>query len=124
MVLPHQRRFRIALSLARLARPATPLIDRIAFLKPIAAMLALAPQKVPQKPSDAPSPATEKRGRVAILQGCAEPVLRPDFREATVRLLTRCGLDVTFAEGEVCCGALVPTMGREDECIPQGDPPA
>src|SRR3546814_2151615 len=52
MVLPHQRRFRIALSLARLARPATPLIDRIAFLKPIAAMLALAPQKVPQKPSD------------------------------------------------------------------------
>src|SRR3546814_8707930 len=61
MVLPHQRRFRIALSLARLARPATPLIDRIAFLKPIAAMLALAPQKVPQKPSDAPSPATEKR---------------------------------------------------------------
>src|SRR3546814_5775468 len=89
MVLPHQRRFRIALSLARLARPATPLIDRIAFLKPIAAMLALAPQKVPQKPSDAPSPATAKRGRVAILQGCAEPVLRPEFREATVRLLNR-----------------------------------
>lgn len=117
MVLPHQRRFRIALSLARLARPATPLIDRIAFLKPIAAMLALAPQKVPQKPSDAPSPATEKRGRVAILQGCAEPVLRPESREATVRLLNRCGIDVTFAKGEVCCGALVHHMGREEASL-------
>src|SRR3546814_18169352 len=41
MVLPHQRRFRIALSLARLARPATPLIDRIAFLKQLDALLAL-----------------------------------------------------------------------------------
>src|SRR3546814_1438805 len=84
-------------------------------------MLALAPQKVPQKPSDAPSPATEKRGRVAILQGCAEPVLRPEFREATVRLLNRCGIDVTFAKGEVCCGALVHHMGREEASLARSE---
>src|SRR3546814_19035196 len=91
MVLPHQRRFRIALSLARLARPATPLIDRIAFLTPIAAMLAPAPQKVPHKPSAATSPATEKRGLLTILPRCPEPVLRPHFREATVRVINRRG---------------------------------
>lgn len=117
MVLPYQGRFRIALTLARLARPATPLIDRIALLKPIAAMLALAPRKVPKLPSNKPSLAAVKRGRVAILQGCAEPVLRPEFREAAVRVLNRCGYDVTFARGEVCCGALVHHMGRGEASL-------
>src|SRR3546814_14550293 len=84
---------------------------------PIAARRARAPQKVPQKPADAPAPATEKGGLVAILQGCAEPVLRPEFREATVRLLNRCGIDVTFAKGEVCCGALVHHLGREEASL-------
>nr|WP_298103520.1 glycolate oxidase subunit GlcF [uncultured Shinella sp.] len=112
-VLPHQRRFRIALALARLARPATPLVDKIAALRPMAAMLALAPRSTPPQGSIVPSPAPVKRGRVAILQGCAEPVLKPEVRAATVRLLNRCGYDVTFVKGEVCCGALVHHMGRE-----------
>jgi glycolate oxidase iron-sulfur subunit len=49
---------------------------------------------------------------VALLQGCAEPILKPQFREATVRLLNRIGHDVIFAPGEGCCGALVHHMGR------------
>lgn len=112
-VLPHQGRFRIALALARLARPATPLVDRIAALRPIAAMLALAPARTPPAPSDAPSPAAVSRGRVVLLQGCAEPVLRPEIREATVRLLNRVGYDVAFAPREGCCGALVHHMGKD-----------
>jgi glycolate oxidase iron-sulfur subunit len=112
-VLPHQGRFRLALRLAKLGRPATPLLDRISALRPMAAMLALAPKTVPPRPSARPSAASARKGRVAILQGCAEPVLKPEVRAATVRLLNRAGYDVTFAAGEVCCGALVHHMGRE-----------
>jgi len=116
-VLPHQGRFRIALALARLTRPATPLVDRITAMRPIAAMLALAPTGRPHRPSDAPSPAAAARGRVALLQGCAEPVLRPEIREATVRLLNRAGYDVVFTRGEGCCGALVHHMGKDEASL-------
>jgi glycolate oxidase iron-sulfur subunit len=112
-VLPHPRRFRLALALARMARPAAPAMDRFAGLKPLSAMLALAPVEARHRPSATPSKAPSSRSRVALLQGCAEPVLRPEIREATVRLLNRAGYDVTFAAGEGCCGALVHHMGKE-----------
>jgi len=116
-VLPHPRRFRMALALARIARPAAPLAARLPALRPLAAMLALAPRRIPAAPSAAASPVPGSRGRVALLQGCAEPVLRPEIRAATVRVLNRAGLDVVFAPGEVCCGALVHHLGREQAGI-------
>ena len=56
-----------------------------------------------------------RRGRVAILSGCAQPVLKPGFNEAAIRLLNRHGIEVVQAKGEGCCGALVHHMGRELE---------
>ncbi|QDC37752.1 glycolate oxidase subunit GlcF [Sphingobium fuliginis] len=116
-VLPYPGRLRLALSLARLARPAAPLFDRIGWLKPLAAMLSLAPRRAlpsaVRKACAPPSP----RGRVALLQGCAEPVLKPEIRAATVRVLNRAGYTVTFAPGEQCCGALVHHMGREEAAL-------
>lgn len=112
-VLPYPRRFRAVLALARIARPAAPLLDSIAALKPVAAMLSLAPRRLPARASAKSSLTAGARGRVALLQGCAEPVLRPEIREGTVRLLNRVGFDVEFADGEGCCGALVHHMGRE-----------
>jgi len=117
MVLPYPRRFRFALSLARLARPAGPLVGRIPALRPVAAMLALAPRELPAKPSALSSKAPKASGRVALLQGCAEPVLRPDIRAAAMRLLNRAGFDVVLARGEGCCGALVHHMGREQASL-------
>jgi glycolate oxidase iron-sulfur subunit len=116
-VLPYPGRFRLALALARLARPIGPLFAKSPALKPMAAMLALAPVKGTRKASRQSSPAPASKGRVALLQGCAEPVLRPEIREATVRLLNRAGYDVVFASGEVCCGALVHHMGREEASL-------
>ena len=116
-VLPHPQRFRIALALARLARPLGPLFDRVDTLKPMAAMLSLAPARAEPRASATSSKALQTKGRVALLQGCAEPVLRPEIREATVRLLNRAGYDVVFAPGEACCGALVHHMGREAESL-------
>lgn len=112
-VLPYPGRFRIALALARLARPAAPLLARIGWAKPLAAMLRLAPRHSSDNATfDTPHPDVPV-GRVALLQGCAEPVLKPAVRAATIRLLGRFGYQVVLAPGEGCCGALVHHMGRE-----------
>jgi len=113
-VLPHPGRFSLALDAAALGRPFAPLFAKVRALKPLAAMLALAPRRLPPRAAIQPSAVQGAKGRVALLQGCAEPVLRPEFRAAAIRLLNRAGYDVTFAQGEQCCGALVHHMGREE----------
>ncbi|WP_298216595.1 glycolate oxidase subunit GlcF [Acidocella sp.] len=112
-ILPYPARLRAALRAARLARPLAPLLK--GRLRPAAAMLKLAPAgplpapaRAEPRRGDAPAP----RGRVVLLQGCAEPVLRPEIRAATARLLERCGYRVEFAKGEECCGALTAHMGK------------
>ena len=116
-VLPYPRRFRLALRLARMARPGASLAERITGMPPVSAMLALAPAQLPPKPSATPSAVSMTKGRVALLQGCAEPVLRPEIREASVRIINRAGYDVVFAGGEGCCGALVHHLGREEASL-------
>ncbi len=120
-VLPYPARFRAALTLARIGRPFAGLFDALPALKPFAAMLRLAPARVPaQSPLAAPAthaPAGARRGRVAILTGCAQPVLEPGINEAAVRLLTRLGVEVVVPRGEGCCGALVHHMGREHDAL-------
>ena len=119
-VLPHPGRFRAALSMARLGKPFAGLF-RAVGLKPFAAMLALAPDSIPARsPSAEPgthAAAGARRGRVALLSGCAQPVLKPGINEATIRLLTRLGVEVVLPRGEGCCGALVHHMGREEDAL-------
>jgi glycolate oxidase iron-sulfur subunit len=112
-LLPSRGRFAVALSLAPLAKPFAPLMARIPALKPAAAMLALAPRRSRGtlfKTLETASPI----GRVILLQGCAEPVLAPEIRAATVRLLTRMGYEAVFAQSEGCCGGLTHHMGKAD----------
>jgi glycolate oxidase iron-sulfur subunit len=84
-------------------------------------MLELAPKTI-EKPSPFAEPGrvrardAEAKGRVALLTGCAQPVLNPGINEATIRLLRR-GLRDRSAEGEVCCGALVHHMGKEEASL-------
>jgi len=111
-VLPHPGRFRLALGLARLARPARPLLGK----GPLGAMLDLAPRRAAAKPL-APAPVVTPKGRIAMLQGCAEPVLKPEIREAAQRLLQRAGHEVILAPGEACCGSLEHHMGRRDAAL-------
>ncbi|PLK26746.1 glycolate oxidase subunit GlcF [Novosphingobium sp. TH158] len=113
--LPYPGRMRLALRAARLARWLEPLLGRIGPAKPLAAMLRLAPRSIPQPRSPVGASADARRGRVVLLQGCAENVLRPEIRDATVRLLARAGFDVSFAKGEGCCGALTWHLGRKDD---------
>jgi glycolate oxidase iron-sulfur subunit len=120
-VLPYPQRFRAALKLAKLGRPFVGLFEKVPALKPLSAMLKLAPASVPAaSPMAMPGAhpgGSRKRGRVAILTGCAQPVLDPGINEATVSLLNRLGVEVVVPEGEGCCGALVHHMGREEQAL-------
>jgi len=113
-MLPHPTRFRLALIGAWFGRPFAGLMP-----KQLKAMLTLAPARIARRsPVDRPQviPAEgPRRKRVALLNGCAQPALAPQINEATVRLLTRHGVEVVVAEGAGCCGALTHHMGREDD---------
>ncbi|NVP56212.1 glycolate oxidase subunit GlcF [Mycoplana rhizolycopersici] len=120
-VLPYPARFRMALHAAALGRPLAGFLKKVKGLEAFGAMLDLAPRKVP-RPSPSARPGTHmaagaRRGRVAILSGCAQPVLKPEINEATIRLLTRLGVEVVAPAGEVCCGSLVHHMGREAQAL-------
>jgi glycolate oxidase iron-sulfur subunit len=114
-VLPHPRRFRLALRLARLLRPLRSAFTGV--LEPLQAMLALAPGRLPATRRHASQNVAAARGRVILMQGCAEPVLRPEIQAAALRVINRCGYEVSFARGEVCCGALVHHMGRQAQSL-------
>jgi glycolate oxidase iron-sulfur subunit len=121
-VLPFPTRFRAALKLAKLGLPFSGLFKSIKPLKPLAAMLDLVPASIPPaspmaRPGSHAGQGTRRRSRVAILTGCAQPVLAPGINEAAIRLLTRLGIEVIVPEGEVCCGALVHHMGRENAAL-------
>ncbi|NVK33932.1 MAG: glycolate oxidase subunit GlcF [Rhodobacteraceae bacterium] len=121
-ILPHPARFRWALGAAFWGRPFAPLLKRVGGLpRKMGAMLALAPPRAPT-PSTLSVPGihtamSQRRGRVALLNGCAQPVLKPSINDATVRLLNRAGYDVVFPKGETCCGALVHHMGKEEAAL-------
>ncbi len=117
-VLPYPQRFKLALAAGRLARPFAPLVRLLPGVgSRIAAMLQLAPSSAPAAPSATVPLPEERRGRVAILEGCAQPALKPSINAAARRLLARCGVEVVAAPGEGCCGALVHHMGREHQAL-------
>ncbi len=116
-VLPNPSLFRVSLFLARLGRPFAGMFKLLGPLRPVGAMLELAPSSVKgPSPSSAPGsfpPEGERKGRVALLTGCAQPVLDPGINEATIRLLNRLGIEVIVPAAMGCCGALTHHMGKE-----------
>ena len=122
MVVPYPERFRLALKAAPLGRPFVNLLRKMK-LGPLAAMIELAPDKIPRAPKyEGPGTAQtdlRRRARVILLAGCAQQVLRPDINDATIRLLARRGVDVVVAAGAGCCGALVQHIGREKDALNQ-----
>jgi glycolate oxidase iron-sulfur subunit len=116
-VVPDPKRFSLALRLSMLGRPFKGLF-RLVGLKEIGAMLDLAGKagRIGRAVQPGVIPAKGRRKkRVALLTGCAQQPLRPSINEATIRLLTRHGVEVVIAGEQGCCGALVHHMGHEDE---------
>ncbi|MFM9975250.1 MAG: glycolate oxidase subunit GlcF [Beijerinckiaceae bacterium] len=117
-ILPYPNRFRLALVGAFMGKPLKPLLERLPVLgNRLGAMLSLAPSHIPPrsttKAGDVFKPAGQAQKRVAILTGCAQPVLKPSINDATIRLLNRMDVEVILPKGEGCCGALVHHMGKE-----------
>ncbi|CAM3292267.1 MULTISPECIES: glycolate oxidase subunit GlcF [Methylobacterium] len=117
-VLPYPNRFRLALIAAKLGAPFRGIVARLPRVgNRLAAMLDLAPARLPgREPTNRVGRFSPEDGqatkRVALLRGCAQSVLRPDFNAAAIRLLNRHGIEVVHA-AEGCCGALTHHMGKE-----------
>jgi glycolate oxidase iron-sulfur subunit len=117
-VLPYPNRFRAAIGLSWLGKPLKPLLRKLPKVgSSLVAMLELAPGSLPARGAEpgvwfAPG---RRKGRVALLTGCAQSVLDPDINAATIRLLNRHDIEVVLPKGEGCCGALTHHMGLEGE---------
>jgi len=125
-VLPRPALFRASMTAARLARPLAALLPSTRkqanpnLFSRLKAMLTMAPKQLP-----APGPAGGsvfpavgvRRGRVALLQGCAQQVLAPRINDAAIRLLTRHGIEVVLVRDEQCCGALTHHLGRDGDAL-------
>jgi glycolate oxidase iron-sulfur subunit len=113
--LPFPWRFRLATRAGRLAKPFA------GHLPPaIGAMLGLLPTQLPKA---APLPTLvsaqgERRARVALLAGCAQQVLEPDINWATLRVLSRNGVETVIPTGQGCCGALAMHTGAAQAAKP------
>ncbi len=109
LTLPYPSRFRWAVRTGKFAK-------RFSFLVPRALrpMLDLVPDQLPtQQPIATFNAASgQRRGRVALLSGCAQQVLAPDINAAAVRVLVRNGVDVVVPSGQGCCGALAWHVGH------------
>jgi L-lactate dehydrogenase complex protein LldE len=55
------------------------------------------------------------RGTVALMPTCLVDLVRPEAGVAAVRVLRRAGFDVTFPEGQTCCGQPAWNSGFPDE---------
>jgi glycolate oxidase iron-sulfur subunit len=125
-VLPRPGLFRLSMTMARLARPLAMLLPSTKMqsspntLSRMKAMLTMAPKQLPAAGPSGGSvfPAIgARRGRVALLQGCAQQVLAPRINQAAISLLTRHGVEVVLVRDEQCCGALTHHLGRDGDAL-------
>jgi glycolate oxidase iron-sulfur subunit len=128
VLMPRPWLFRWTMRLARLAKPLAALLPATSrdpggatFLRRMRAMLEAVPDSLaPASKSDRPqtfAPIGPRRKRVALMPGCGQQVLAPEVNEATVRLLTRHGIEVVNAAGSGCCGSSVMHIGRQDQAL-------
>ena len=121
-LLPYRGRFRASIGLAWLGKPLLPVLKRLPGVgERLEAMLKLAPSRLPARDAtEGPGEFKAGKGRrVALLSGCAQPVLAPQINAATIRVLNRAGIDVVLPKGEGCCGSLAHHMGYEAQALQQ-----
>jgi glycolate oxidase iron-sulfur subunit len=107
--LPYPQRFQRLVRLGQLVRG----LSQLSFT-PFKA-LKLIPRRLPPPSSTLPErvPAEgERRAQVALLAGCVQQVLEPEINWATLRVLSRNGVEVIIPKDQVCCGALALHTGE------------
>ncbi|MFI5000678.1 MAG: glycolate oxidase subunit GlcF, partial [Reyranellales bacterium] len=128
LLMPRPALFRWTMMVGRLAKPLAAMLPATSsdpggatFLRRARAMLEAVPDKIsPPSPVDLPqtfAAVGPRRKRVALMSGCGQQVLAPEVNEATVRLLTRHGVEVVNVAGSGCCGSSVLHIGRTDQAL-------
>jgi glycolate oxidase iron-sulfur subunit len=101
--LPNPDRFRLATQIGKFSKPFGAVIP-----SRFQAMVDLIPEAIPtaQKlPVTTPAEGPRK-GKVALQVGCVQQVLAQEINLATLRVLSRNGIEVIIPPSQGCCGAL------------------
>lgn len=112
--IPYPGRFKKIAQFGRLGKPIVGLLP-----EEFQAMVDLLPDSLPS-PVKLPSiyPAVAKRrARVALLAGCVQQVLAPEINWATLRVLSRNGVEVVVPENQTCCGGLAFHTGDRESVL-------
>ena len=127
-LMPRPHLFRWVTVLGWLAKPLAALLPATSsdpggaiFPRRLKAMIDAIPWRIPM-PSPVDKPQTfaatgERLKRVALMPGCGQQVLAPEVNEATVRLLTRHGVEVVNVAGSGCCGSSVLHVGQNEQAL-------
>jgi glycolate oxidase iron-sulfur subunit len=62
----------------------------------------------------APASSSRHAAKVLVLQGCVQPAMLPNIDRAAERVLDAAGIEVVYAQGTGCCGALRTHLGDHD----------
>ena len=128
VLMPRPALFRWVALLGRFAKPLASLLPArssdpggATFFRRLRAMIEAIPDRI-ASPSPVDRPQTfaaigPRRRRVALMPGCGQQVLAPEVNEATVRLLTRHGVEVVNVAGSGCCGSSVQHLGHNDRAL-------
>lgn len=101
-ILPNRRIFAACMAVARIARPFLP------------AKLKKTIPSLPKTGRPAGNHSCNQR-TMLVLDGCAQPVLKPSINLAASRVLGRIGIDLISAPSAGCCGALAYHLNAQDE---------
>jgi glycolate oxidase iron-sulfur subunit len=128
VMMPRPALFRAMALAGQLAKPLAALLPSTSrdpggatFFRRLRAMIDALPDRI-AGPSPVDRPQTfaavgSRRKRVALMPGCGQQVLAPEVNEATVRLLTRHGVEVVNVAGSGCCGSAVQHIGHNDRAL-------
>jgi glycolate oxidase iron-sulfur subunit len=121
VLLPHRRALRWFSALARFAQ-STGLLRLIAPLLGQRGAALLSAPRIPPRSERALLPeltpaAGDRRGTVAMLEGCVMPELYGRVNRATVSVLSRTGYEVLCPRRHACCGSLHAHNGDHEEAV-------
>ena len=111
--LPNPKIFKFLIILAKIGQ-----IFKFLLPKKLKSMVDVAPKKIYGKTLKFQKIYKAERkkptARVALLIGCVQRVVSPQINEATIRVLTRHGVEVITLPEIECCGSLNHHLGKEE----------
>jgi glycolate oxidase iron-sulfur subunit len=117
-LLPHRRVLgafaTLSIAAKRLGMGSLMRATRLGVARRLADLLDLLPERATATRLSATAPRGDRRGRVAMLEGCVMGSVFGDTNAATARVLARNGVEVVATVGQTCCGALHAHAGERD----------